>query len=66
MALNRALIDLLVCPKCHGGLRLTEPQDGLICEPCQLVYPIVDDIPTMIIEEAIPQDQWPEKQPSKG
>ena len=52
MALSQDLLDILVCPKCKGELRLTEKQDGLICEACKLCYPIRDDIPIMLIDEA--------------
>jgi uncharacterized protein YbaR (Trm112 family) len=33
---------------------LTESGDGLVCSACRLVYPIKDDIPVMLIEEAVP------------
>ncbi len=54
MALSQDLLDILACPKCKGELRLTEQQDGLICEACKLLYPIKDDIPIMLIDEAQP------------
>jgi uncharacterized protein len=54
MAVSKELLDILACPKCKGDLRLTEAGDGLICEQCQLVYEIKDDIPIMLIEEAKP------------
>ena len=40
------------CPKCKGDLTLTEKEDGLICKACRLRYPIRDDIPIMLIDEA--------------
>jgi uncharacterized protein len=54
MALSQDLLDILACPKCKGELRLTEPQDGLACQACKLLYPIKDDIPIMLIDEALP------------
>jgi uncharacterized protein len=54
MAVSKELLDILACPKCKGDLRLTEAGDGLICEQCNLVYEIKDDIPIMLIEEAKP------------
>jgi uncharacterized protein len=57
MAVNQKLLDILVCPKCKGDLRLTENQDGLLCDACHLKYPIKDDIPIMLIDEAIPLDK---------
>ena len=52
MALSQDLLDILACPKCKGELHLTEKQDGLVCEACKLRYPIKDDIPIMLIDEA--------------
>lgn len=52
MALSQDLLDILACPKCKGDLHLTDKQDGLICEACKLRYPIKDDIPIMLIDEA--------------
>jgi uncharacterized protein len=56
MALSKELLDILVCPKCKGDIELTEVQDGLICHACKLLYPIKDDIPVMLIDEAIKLD----------
>jgi uncharacterized protein len=52
LALSQDLLDILACPKCKGDLRLTEKQDGLVCETCKLRYPIKEDIPIMLIDEA--------------
>ena len=52
MALNKDLLEILVCPKCKGGLILNEKKDGLICEKCRLLYEIRNDIPVMLIDEA--------------
>ena len=57
MAVNPKLLEILVCPKCKGDLVLTEPGDGLICNACRLKYEIKDDIPIMLIDEAIPLDK---------
>ena len=54
MALSQELLDILACPKCKGGLKLTDQHDGLVCQACKLLYPIRDDIPIMLIEEAQP------------
>lgn len=64
MALNKELIDILACPKCKAELELTPEQDGLICRDCKAAYPIKDEIPIMLIEEAIPLDKWEEKRPA--
>lgn len=58
MTLNKELLKILACPKCKGDLILTQEEDGLICEQCALVYPIKEEIPIMLIEEAIKLDEW--------
>ena len=52
MTISKELLDILACPQCKGDVQLTERQDGLVCKACQLRYPIKDDIPIMLIEEA--------------
>ena len=52
MAIDKELLDILACPKCKGEIKLTEEKDGLVCEACKLKYPIKDDIPVMLIDEA--------------
>lgn len=52
--ISKELLDILVCPKCKGDLALTAKEDGLACRACRLVYPIKDDIPVMLIDEALP------------
>jgi len=54
MAVSKELLDILVCPKCKGELRLNDSQNALICDPCKLMYEIKDDIPIMLIDEAKP------------
>lgn len=52
MALDKDLLAILCCPKCKGDISLTESGDGLVCETCRLKYPVRDDIPVMLIDEA--------------
>jgi uncharacterized protein YbaR (Trm112 family) len=54
MAISKDLLDILACPKCKGDISLGKDGDGLVCESCKLVYPIRDDIPVMLIDEARP------------
>lgn len=54
MSLSRELLEVLACPKCKGEVRLNDKQDGLVCQACKLVYPIKEDIPVMLIDEAKP------------
>ena len=53
MAVDKDLLDILACPKCKGNIHLNDKKDGLVCEDCRLMYPIKDDIPIMLIDEAI-------------
>ncbi len=53
MAIRKELLDILCCPKCKGDIVMTEAGDGLLCPACKLIYPIKDDIPIMLIDEAI-------------
>jgi uncharacterized protein len=53
MPIKKDLLEILCCPKCKGDIRLNESEDGLICDACKLMYPIKDDIPIMLVDEAI-------------
>ena len=53
MPIDKELLAILACPKCKGDIKLTEKGDGLVCQTCKLMYPIKDDIPVMLIDEAI-------------
>ncbi|NOY85200.1 FIG002473: Protein YcaR in KDO2-Lipid A biosynthesis cluster [hydrothermal vent metagenome] len=57
MALSEELLNILACPKCKGDIHLNNKKDGLACEACQVLYPIRDDIPIMLIDEALPLSQ---------
>ena len=52
MAVSKELLDILVCPQCKTPVQLTPDQAGLKCSTCRRVYPIRDDIPVMLIDEA--------------
>jgi uncharacterized protein YbaR (Trm112 family) len=52
MAVSQELLAILVCPKCKGDLKPTADQAGLDCPACRLRYPVRDDIPVMLEEEA--------------
>src|SRR5437899_2562082 len=56
MGISQELLEILACPKCKGDLELTAKQDGLVCKACKLVYRIEDDIPIMLIDEAVKLD----------
>ena len=52
MSVSPQLLAILVCPKCKGELEHREAEAVLICNACRLRYPIRDDIPIMLIDEA--------------
>ncbi|MGA7180542.1 MAG: Trm112 family protein [Thiobacillaceae bacterium] len=57
--MNKKLLDILACPVCKGSLIYRKEAKELICSPCRLAYPIRDDIPVMLPEEAraLPADE---------
>ncbi len=49
------LLEILVCPKCKGELEyITDGDESLICQECALAFPVRDDIPVMLMDEAVP------------
>ena len=52
MSISQELLEILVCPLCKAPVRVKPDQSGLKCEQCHRVYPIRDDIPVMLVEEA--------------
>lgn len=54
MSLSPQLLAILVCPKCKGTLEYRESDAALLCHSCRLRYPIRDDIPIMLLDEATP------------
>ena len=54
MAFSPELLEILRCPKCTSKVELKPDESGLKCTnaECALVYPIRDEIPVMIVEEA--------------
>jgi uncharacterized protein len=52
MAVSKELLAILVCPVCKNRINLLPDGSGLKCDACKRVYPIRDDIPVMLPEEA--------------
>lgn len=50
--IEKDLLDILVCPACKKSLVYEEPRQRLICKDCKKAYPIREEIPVMLIEEA--------------
>jgi uncharacterized protein YbaR (Trm112 family) len=57
--IKKELLDILACPKCKGAVQIEDDGSTLICYNCRLAFPIKDDIPIMLIDEA---SQLPEKE----
>jgi len=56
MPIEKDLLDMLVCPACRSKLNEKADGSGLKCADCKRVYPIVDEIPVMIVDEAHIED----------
>ena len=54
--MDKKLLDILVCPICKSPLVYNKEAQELICKADRLAYPIRDDIPVMLEEEARPLD----------
>jgi uncharacterized protein len=52
MAISQELLDILVCPLCKTPVKLTPDGKGLKCGQCRRLYPIKDEIPVMLVDEA--------------
>ena len=52
--MDAALRGQLVCPRCKGALTDDEARGELVCPRCGLVYPVRDDVPIMLVDEARP------------
>lgn len=50
--MDARLLDILVCPICKATLEYRKSSQELICRPCKLAYPIKEDIPVMLEDEA--------------
>jgi uncharacterized protein YbaR (Trm112 family) len=50
--MDKRLLDILVCPLCKGPLVFDREAHELICKADRLAYPIRDDIPVMLADEA--------------
>ena len=46
------LLDILVCPACKKPLTLRQNPESLKCNQCRRVYPVRDDIPVLLIDQA--------------
>ena len=54
MTVPQPLLEILVCPKCHGDLEYRKQDSELVFHVCRLRYEVRDGIPIMLIDEAKP------------
>ena len=54
MAMSPELLEILRCPQCKSRVQIDDAETRLKCvnPECNLVYPIRDEIPVMLVEEA--------------
>jgi uncharacterized protein YbaR (Trm112 family) len=57
MAISQDLLEILACPACKAKVKLTADASGLKCVECKRIYPIRDDIPVMLVDEAVTEDE---------
>ena len=59
--MDSKLLDILVCPICKGRLVYDKAKSELVCRADKLAYPIRDDIPVMLEDEArrVPEEELP-------
>ena len=50
MNLDPQLLAIIVCPSCHADLEVRGEE--LVCTGCGLVYPVRDDIPVLLVDQA--------------
>ncbi len=63
MKVTQEFVEMMICPACRGRVELKEDGSGIKCLACRRVYPIRDDIPAMVVEEATIED---EESPAKS
>ncbi len=50
--MDQALLEIVVCPNCKGRLKLSQDSQELICRFDHIAYPIKDDMPLLMVNEA--------------
>ena len=57
MAVDAELLEILVCPNDRGEVEYKEAEQVIVCSTCGYRYPVRDDIPVMLIDEAEKPEQ---------
>lgn len=58
--INKELLDILACPLCKTEVKYDKKNSWLKCVKCKRKYPVKDDIPIMLVDEAITDEVDPE------
>ena len=64
MSIDQELLEILACPLCKTEVRLTEDKQWLQCVTCRRKYPIEDDIPIMLVQRAVLDNESETSEPS--
>ena len=56
MPIDPELLEILACPECKTPVEVVKDGAGLRCAKCRRVYPVQDDIPVMLVDEAKIED----------
>jgi len=59
LSLDPALLEIIVCPACHGDLTVDAEAAELVCSGCGLAYPVRDGIPVLLVDDARRPDTGP-------
>jgi uncharacterized protein len=57
MGVSPNLLEILRCPACKSKVELMPDGGGLKCVNCRRIYPIRDEIPVMLIDEAVIEEE---------
>ena len=57
--MDARLLEILVCPICKANLEYRKAASELVCKPCKLAFPVRDDIPIMLEDQArrLPEEE---------
>jgi uncharacterized protein len=55
--LSQDLLEILVCPVCRKPLAMKDNGQSLKCAACRRVYPVRDEIPILLVDEAVTEEQ---------
>lgn len=58
--IDAKLLEIIACPKCKAKVSYNAEKTGLCCHQCRLEYPIHDDIPVMLVDEAKAIEESPD------